>query len=317
MAAGEAMARLPRLACTLALLAVAAVAAAPSRADLNLEVCGVGWLAEPPPRAAAEFAALREQVIAALRQGDGRARVAALVLQGAESADAGAKSDHARAVAAAALQARDPAALRWALGLCGSDPRCQAAPLALWRELDPDNAVPWLWALEEDPTRRASAWQAATAASRYSAYPGRLAAAVQQALQPQWPGYLQALLLMDAQGIEAALYDPSDAHLFATCRPAPGAPLDRCAVLAETIVARGDTMMAVALGATIGRLAGWPASRVRALNAEHEQWLELLLPLDEQPLSCAVLQRLRETVTAAASGNEVARLRRLAAAARR
>ncbi len=303
----------------------------PSGAE-TVDMCGLGpvpaatFKAQPPgnapqlPRHIGEYAvdAAREQLLRALAAGPPRWRGAATLMQGRAPGAA-------QSLARDALGAGDPLMLRWAIARC-EDRNCSQPLAARWVEVEPGNAVAWLSLLDAAPQQRERALAGLRQASAFRSGWAHLAAIEQEAMPAAVLPYVQAQLVVEAIGIEAALRDPTMLLLSGLCRAPWGdaktMSREDCDALARLMVERGDTLQALLTATSIGKRLGWPAERLESLGREAEVAMREIpainLENEENPFSCRAVQARHEWVREVARDGERAALRaRLPASAPR
>lgn len=287
------------------------------------DLCGIGRLPAspgttvydelPPHLGAIAVAEAREKLLAALRRGDARARVAAASL--------GTLSDGLDdAVARTALQraGRDAVAVRWAGGRCLSD-ECRREAAERWAQLEPGNGVPQLLRMTGAPPRDEESLRALWAAQRFQVHWGVLAETVRKAMPPDVPPYLQPDLLIQAMNVDAALLDQGFRTATALCQPAPPAGSERqrgCTDLGRVMNERGDTLIAAMVGVRLREFGGLdPAEAEARRKTLRELQASSSLPFDaEQPMSCESARRTQRWIEGLARDGEVGALRAAAAA---
>jgi hypothetical protein len=283
----------------------------------------------------------RERLLQALSQGDARARAAGLLLKrgftqkaaldalptrspfdapAAEAAhrrlEAPATQEELRALA---YSSGDGTVAHWALVSCGSDHACRAKANALWRQVDPGNAAPWLIDLSLVADNRAPALAAIEQARRHNNYHGALASVALAAMPADIPSYVQRLLLMDVMSVQAnQMMVEGYTDLVNSCKPpAAAGRLDkaRCDVVARLLTERSDSLLSHMIGLSVGEWAGWPAAEVRQRKAEMRKLMEIQgeVWLPNSPYSCAAVEQSHAFVRDVAANGEVAALRALAA----
>jgi hypothetical protein len=207
---------------------------------------------------------------------------------------------------------------------------CGLLSNAQWARIEPDNAVPWLYA-------------AADAGQRHDR--GALEAALSRASQarysdPHWdqvsrvlasdalasqPPAVQIQLAISLLGIQAALaFREPGVVLTQYCGVAALADPNRvqtCGDLAATLIERGRTEIEVWIGAKIAERIGTTDPRFSALLDEAyavrwqgSQWLKSMQQGEHRLLSCDSLQVLRHNAAAQVHLGESGRLRQELAA---
>lgn len=290
----------------------------PSGAPAEIAAGGVEAL--PAPVGSEPFAQARARLLASMAaQAAPRARVAAELLQRPSSDDESALNSWARTLLQRAHDSGDPVALAWAEEACGYLPgegsQGQACRLRLIRErlrLEPDNGHHWAALADEDPSAADEAWQGLLKARRWHEEPQALVLAAHQALPPDVPGYLRLALGAEIGTRAGALPSPGEAFLQDRCIEAPLGRRAECENLAQMLVAHGDGTQTLALGLKVGRAAGWPTDRVKAVQAELEalasepvRWQ----PDPAQSLSCNSVEAWQSHLAQVAAVGELQALR--------
>jgi hypothetical protein len=183
-----------------------------------------------------------------------------------------------------AAGARDAHAYALALYACKdhvgelAPPACAGISAARWAQLDPDNAMPWLYAAAEAEARRDFALRDETlqrlARSRHS--------------NPQWDGWFdltlagavleqprsaQAALLDELAGLNFSMPVPPYQLLLQFCsreRVTDAGRRQTCSEIAELLVHADGSLLAHRVGTALGARAGWSADRIATLNDEFE-----------------------------------------------
>lgn len=289
---------------------------------------GANGLAALPASAGSDpLAQAREQLLAALRQdGRARARVAAQLLDRPDTEDPLVWHDWAQTTLQHAMAEPDAVALGWAEEACGRligaddgdlGSACRRRLIRARLRLEPDNARHWAALAEEDPAAADEAWQGLLHARRWHDVPQALALLTQQALPADLPGYLRLALAAEVDVRAAALPSPGEGALLARCgEPVPDRQTE-CRALAERMAAHSDTTQTLALALAIGQAAGWPTTRVQAVQDELQalasdrvRWR----PEASQPLSCRSVDAWLVQLQDMASVGELPALRRRLAA---
>jgi hypothetical protein len=295
-------------------------AATPHGSD-EIELCGGLWVKlkddgnvdEDDLRRVVRLPEARAQLTAALRADASEfARAASvwlalagseagrLAMLGAVSGCKGAECEASReatarfaegrdALARMAAATNDPQVYALAFNTCGrAQPNagaCQLLSAEQWARLDPDNATPWLFVLEQAGQRRDVAAQNEAlfrlSASRRSdqhffALPGLMLMHL-SGDEAALPAAL--VLATEAIGVEAAWSLPGYQNLVAMCRPPALRDSNRrqtCSAVAELLVERADTLLERGIGTALGRHLGWPAERLERLRGEQTAYGQML-----------------------------------------
>ncbi len=285
----------------------------------KVEFCGVGKVKLDTNDAPAVTAfvgaftkAARERwLTAALDSDDIRARAAGLLLKsrGTLGGEPPSDADQDRdALVQLAAGATDPAVYAMALYACGYDKNavataaCAQLSPAKWAALDPDNAAPWLLVAlrargAKDPAGEATAFARAVGANRMDGYGWSLFAFAEPELPGDTTPLEHWLLAQQAMAVGAAVGLPYYGEITQRCSRLSiedDAVRDQCGALAETLVAKANTLLDFGIGVRIGERAGWPAARVAELLERRDAWLqagaEVEGPLAQNPGSCETVR---------------------------
>lgn len=206
------------------------------------------------------------------------------------------------ALASMALTTRSPKVYALAMNACQKHRKegvCLQLSPEQWARLDPDNAVPWLHVAADAGDRReaptaAEAFFRVSRAARSDAHWGAVTGLVLAKLPTDSPILDKVALADEVMAVEAAapmpLVPASQYCGLAEVRDANRQQV--CSAMAEVLVYKGSSLMDVALGASIGQRAGWPAERLAAVHDERDA----LLQVNEQlkpahPWGCQALVR--------------------------
>ena len=178
-----------------------------------------------------------------------------------------------------------------------------------WARLDPNNAVPWLYALEVARRRRnavesrdasEAALQAALQATDYRLrMPApHLARVLDQPLVLSQPPIVQLSLaqtllhLLPVETPLAALLAPVNDHCSHRA-PATDENLKICGILATKILEYDGRMSALKTAQGFGDRLGWPLEKIQFIEAERAQYQQLTAQpnIDPQRYSCASMAR--------------------------
>ncbi len=174
----------------------------------------------------------------------------------------------------------DPTVYAWAFSACARAKGafgCQSIGAAQWTRLDPDNAVAWLALADEARTQGDTAgvddaMYHVASATRLDGDEARLAATLLDHV-PAGESALfgAASLAAMALGFSMSAAAEQGQTIASYCGPSGLADANRresCDRIARLAVERGTSFTAWQLGFSIGRRVGWPAERLRALEAE-------------------------------------------------
>jgi hypothetical protein len=179
----------------------------------------------------------------------------------------------ARAVAAAPMRA-DLAFLQ--LQLCASDPDCDSRPLeARLRQLDPDNGIPWTYALlradqTNDEVLRKTAREGLARAKRVDEYWNRLVSHL-TASAARHGGFDTNSAMVEVLGIEAAFTTALQPVSRACSQTAIQQPdiLVECRQITNAF-RKGDTTLSEIYGSTLAARL-WPAGSPESLEVATER----------------------------------------------
>ena len=254
----------------------------------------------------------------------------------ADQAVVSATAESRRALVRLATTTSDPDAYALATYSCRSLPGesasddCALLSSAQWARIEPDNAVPWLYAAADAQRRHdrstieAALYRASQA--RYSD-PHRdqvIRVFASDAVAAQPPA-VQTQLALSLIGIHAALtFSGSGVVLTQYCSVAALADPSRvqtCGDLAATLIEHGRTEVEVWIGAKVAERIGTTDPRFStlldeadALKWQRSQWLKSMQEHEHGLLSCDSLQVLRRNAGAQAQFGESGRLRQELAA---
>jgi hypothetical protein len=224
-----------------------------------------------------------------LRSADRRQRAIGLALDKAEPASdsrtyatPGTPADNNLILLA--LETNDPAIYALALGQCSENNvdmpagPCRRLSLEHWAQIDPDNAVPWMWIASRadksrDPFRTDEAFSQAAKASRLDSYVGAMKALALGALPPKVTPLEKAVAGADLISI-SGLVTPvalvttlcSEQALQVATRK------QQCSSVTNVLATQGTSMMEVAMAAILGKRLGWPEDKWIALRQESDSY---------------------------------------------
>jgi hypothetical protein len=306
--------------------AMTAALVAPAVPDLaadEVEVCGLGRVkaaADGRPRDMAPIVGaarrVRDQVLPTLLGSpDDTLRAAGLLMV---ALDEGAVADGV--LDGGAARARDelaslaafkgaPQVYAWAMRACQqqrTEGVCRMLSAEQWARLEPANAMAWLQvaadaALRRDEPAVAEALYRVSHATRSDARQGALAGTVLAKLPPEADLVSRVSLATELTKLEARAELPlvaASQHCgVKEMRDANRQQL--CSGVAEVLARRGGTAAEVALGASIGERAGWPAERVAAAAEERDALAQMNAAAQADAWSCnalaLTLSRFHET----------------------
>src|SRR5271166_1020599 len=257
----------------------------------GLEVCGFGKLKldrSDPLGVAKSVGALAQKADAHWRSAlldsdDYRARAVGLMLQGSNLDGDAASVEQARdALVQLATGAGDPAVYAMAVHLCNTGEEhspsgsCQHISLREWANIDPDNAVPWLYVADQaraanDAAAQMDALGRASMAQKIDSYNWSLFAYAQPEMPADATPFEQYYLATELIGYEASWFGPQYTVASKLCSAdavQDGRVRQPCDALAELLVSRGTTLLDLGVGKSIGSHLGWPSERLTGLTQE-------------------------------------------------
>jgi hypothetical protein len=204
-----------------------------------------------------------------------------------------------------AATTRDPQVYALAFNTCGpvqpGAGACQLLSAEQWARLDPDNATPWLFALDQAVRRRDAAAQnealfRISTSKRSDLDYFALPASVVAHMPSDDASRPAALMLVGAViGVEAAWTLPLQ-DLSTLCRGQAVRDANRrqiCSAVADLLVDRADSFLERGVGIGMGRQLGGTAERVERLRAEQAAYTGTLGAFSITPLSgCADIGRV-------------------------
>jgi len=202
-------------------------------------------------------------------------------------------------LARVAVGSRDPETYALGFHRCGSAEACAQFSSARWAQLEPDNAVPWLYEAESalrrnDPAGVDIALQRASKARTlepYMATPLRLIDTPEIRSAPPLQASAAVIALT---GMAAAMPFPNLQLVMEYCTATAKGAAQRkqvCSDLAEVFTERSTALLGMAIGARIAEQAGWPNERVAAIRARVEALQRVQTMDPKEPYSCAAMER--------------------------
>jgi hypothetical protein len=212
---------------------------------------------------------------------------------------------HAQRLAQLALTTKEPIAYAIALFGCRlnrSDGACSQLSNASWAQLEPSNAVPWLYladdaAAQKDEDAMSAALLRAARAEISDYHWSTVLAMAQRPAARELPAAPRLVYLSQLLGIYAALPAPPYVAVSQACaaeRLSDPARSQLCVDLATMLTERSKSVVELSLGTAIGEQAGWSTDRVRRLHDEKEAILFVgqLDWVPEDVHSCHFLEQL-------------------------
>ena len=192
-------------------------------------------------------------------------------------------SSDARAYALAFHACNDEMAFAWA-DPRPTSPACSSLSVAEWARRDPDNGVPWVYALRAaaragDAAAQARVLRQIASSSRFDQREMAGAAAVARLQAPDADLAAQTMLAMQALGLPAA---PPLSELTRRCRdPADGVDnlAQRCDDIARLLFEHADGPIAQAFGGSLHKLATGDPSWVEQSHRERAALAALPQPV--------------------------------------
>jgi hypothetical protein len=187
-----------------------------------------------------------------------------------------------------AMETNDPAIYALALGECGekivnmAPGPCQGLSLEHWTQIDPNNAVPWMWIASRadrtgDRVRTDEALSRAANASRLESYVGAMSALALDALPPQVAPLEKAVAGADLISI-SRLVAPvalvaslcSEQALQVVMRK------QQCSSMTNLLATQGSAIIEVTMAAILGKRLGWPEDKWIPLQKESDSYRDAL-----------------------------------------
>ena len=212
-----------------------------------------------------------------------------------------------------ALHTSDATVYALALAACatggpiaGTNQSCLMLSAERAAQLDPDNAAAWVDLAAAAQQRHetdavAAAIYRASVATQVQGRSQMFAALALAALPAHLPPPERTSVVVRLIGIQAGLLGTDYRSVVTYCSAVGMTDSNRrqtCEALAELLVARGTTVVDLAIGRSIGARAGWPAERVEQLSARVEAYM--WAPFNEffaaprGPMSCASMRRTEQ-----------------------
>jgi hypothetical protein len=199
-------------------------------------------------------------------------------------------------------------------------PACDAITGERWLTIDAENAVPWLFVAQaagkrKDEIAAGAALKRASELAKYDKRIPKLDLILQDSAVRSLPLLEQAeianLLVGSYLSAETAL---SYGNVFQYCKFAQQGASDRrnvCDKLGNLMVERDSTLLAFAIGTSIGEKAGWPQERLDKLKAERLAYSQTAQNqfLDTNMVSCDGAIAQREWIANIIEFGELAALR--------
>jgi hypothetical protein len=181
-----------------------------------------------------------------------------------------------------AIESNDPAIYALALGHCNSGLMemtvgpCKGLSIEHWAQIDPDNAVPWMWIASRADSRGNQrlvneAFGRAASASRMQSYSELLVElaldALPQDIKPLEKAAAGTDIVVSAggPGVSIRLIDICSGSALQTSQRK-----EQCSSIADMVATQGATTIEVALAAELGKRLGWPEEKWTALKQESD-----------------------------------------------
>jgi hypothetical protein len=228
-----------------------------------------------------------------LDSGDPRQRAVGLALGNAKPApdswtsaapDAPANND----LVLLAMKTNDPAIYALALGQCSENNLdmaagpCQELSLEHWTQIDPDNAVPWMWMAARadkmgDHVRADAALSRAANASRLDSYVGAMSALALRALPPKVAPLEKAVAGADLISISRLVAPVAlVASLCSEQALQIATRKEQCSSMTNLLATQGSAIIEVAMAAILGKRLGWPEDKWIPLQKESDSYRQAL-----------------------------------------
>jgi hypothetical protein len=188
---------------------------------------------------------------------------------------------HAQTLAQLALTSKEPGVYAIALFGCRlnrDDGDCAQLSNANWAQLEPGNAVPWLYladdaAARKDEVAMSESLLRAARAETSDYHWATVLAMAQRPVARDLPAAPRLVYLSQLLGIYAALPTPQYVAVRQACaaeRIRDSARRQLCLDLATMMTERSKSLVEFSLGTVVGEQAGWPLERVRRLHDEKD-----------------------------------------------
>jgi hypothetical protein len=304
-------------------------------ADTVLDLCGLARLsvlradAEPKPDAEDTvptldslpapvgrdaLAVARAGMLAALRAGDARARVAALLLSPPASDNWAERTVWAQSLLQEAVASQDAVNLVSAEPACGHLPDAVACRRGLIRarlRIEPDNARHWAALADEDPDAHEEAWAGLLRAKHWHEGAPTLLLASQAAVPAHLPGYLRLALGAEVRGRVGDAPTPGEGFVLEQCRADVPERRAQCEHLMQLMVGHSDSPLTLVPAQKLADTLGWPAARQHALQQELRMLLRSTTENShaDQAWSCTAVDEWKRHLVQVASLGELGALR--------
>ena len=297
----------------------------PAHGADEIEVCGGGWVKVPdaqgatPERMELERAQFdlatqltrrRAEFLKGLRASPDELAVAAAHLAESTTAhDAGDEAGAAtsrEALLRIAFSTRNPQVYALAFKVCGGGARqeggCRMISARQWARLEPGNAAPWLFMLDDgkgaDRAALEDALHRMATATRSDLHPQAAAGALIDAAppgeQPLLPVYEIVSRMM---AVEAAVAVPAYQSVMAACQGEALTDANRaqaCEGVATLWSERSTSLSERVLGVAMGRRLGWSSDRTDRLRGEYEAYVASLAGHSQAEVTASCLGLRRE-----------------------
>jgi hypothetical protein len=182
-----------------------------------------------------------------------------------------------------AMETNDPAIYALALGQCGEEfmdmaaGPCQGLSVEHWAQIDPDNAVPWLWVASRadkigSHERANEALGRALNASRFQSYVGMLGALALNELPPDVTPLEKTIAGDDVISIARLGTPLVIVNLCAESALQIPERKEQCSLITNMLASQGSTIIEVAMAAILSKRLGWPDEKSNSLSAESDSY---------------------------------------------
>lgn len=283
-----------------------------------VDVCGLGRIsrqpgggAYPPTVVSAANAALEMAAAELAASSLPLQQAVGLFVQASLEDRRTGQSPTARALSAnlarVAVSSRDPAVYALAFYRCNkagataaADASCSLISAANWAQLEPDNAVPWLYlasALRGDERASDEALFRASRARASRLHWNAIAALTESRAIKQQPAETRGLLHAHVHSLSVSFALPDLGPVMSYCSPTrttDAARRQACSDIATVFADRGTTLVELSVGTRLGARTGWAADRVSALRDRSDAIQAQLSedPAPNDPPNCSQLAAL-------------------------
>jgi hypothetical protein len=186
-----------------------------------------------------------------------------------------------------AMETNDPAIYALALGQCGekivdmAPGPCRGLSLEHWTQIDPDNAVPWMWIASRadktgDRVRADEALSRAANASHLESYAGAMSALALGALPSEVAPLEKAVAGADLISISRLVAPVAlVASLCSEQALQVATRKEQCSSMTNLLATQGTALIEVTMAAILGKRLGWREDKWIPLQKESDSYRQL------------------------------------------